>query len=167
MAILRVLFCCLLVVAASGALAHGGHGQTSVQPAITVTFTDHDGNPQDGLSSRVFGPDGQRHLAGQTDALGRVVFLPDRAGEWVVKAMSEDGHGGTVNVQVGENLLLVGSADAHGHEHDHDQAAAQDHLHEHDNAASGGGMSFGAALGYLLGAFGVVALILSRKRPAA
>ena len=30
---------------------------------------------------------------GRTDAQGRVVFIPDRAGTWRVKVFSEDGHG--------------------------------------------------------------------------
>lgn len=30
---------------------------------------------------------------GRTDALGRVVFIPDRPGVWRVRAFSEDGHG--------------------------------------------------------------------------
>jgi nickel transport protein len=191
MVTLRLFFFCFLLLAASTVLAHGGHGQASVQPAITVTFTGHDGNPQADLTSRVFGPDGSRYLAGQTDALGRIVFLPDRAGEWTVKAMSEDGHGGTVKVMVGEDLRLVGSSDAHdhdhdagfqpavepphehdhahdtGHDHDHAHPGEDGHTHTHEAAPAEGGMSFAAALGYLLGAFGVVALILSRKRPSA
>ncbi|MCU0841204.1 MAG: ABC transporter permease [Thiobacillaceae bacterium] len=30
---------------------------------------------------------------GRTDHLGRIAFLPDKAGRWRVKAISEDGHG--------------------------------------------------------------------------
>jgi nickel transport protein len=30
---------------------------------------------------------------GRTDVHGRVVFIPDRAGTWRIKAFSEDGHG--------------------------------------------------------------------------
>jgi len=30
---------------------------------------------------------------GRTDGQGRIAFLPDRAGTWRIKAISEDGHG--------------------------------------------------------------------------
>ncbi|GBC88229.1 hypothetical protein HRbin13_00349 [bacterium HR13] len=37
---------------------------------------------------------------GRTDALGRVVFCPDKRGEWTVRTTSEDGHGAIVKVKV-------------------------------------------------------------------
>lgn len=37
---------------------------------------------------------------GRTDALGRVIFCPDRKGSWAVKTASEDGHGAVVEVKV-------------------------------------------------------------------
>lgn len=178
-----ILFSLFLLAAlplASVALAHGGHGHASTEHAITVTFSNDAGAPLAGLTSRVHGPDGQRYLAGQTDPLGRVVFLPDQPGTWTVKAMSEEGHGGTVRVEVGEDLQMAdaddgythGAEDTHGHTHDHEHGQVDEHGHEHEHAqeaaaADGGGLTFAAALGYLLGAFGVVALILSRKRPGA
>lgn len=33
------------------------------------------------------------YQVGRTDGQGRIAFLPDRAGAWRVKALSEDGHG--------------------------------------------------------------------------
>jgi nickel transport protein len=42
---------------------------------------------------------------GRTDALGRVVFCPDKKGSWTVKTTSEDGHGALVEVKV-ENTSL-------------------------------------------------------------
>ncbi len=149
MTIFRVFFICLFILTTylALAMAHGDHGQVGVQSAITVTFTGPDGQPQAGLGSHVLGPDGRHYLTGQTDTQGRVVFLPDQAGEWTVKAMSEDGHGGSVKVLVGQDLRLVGPVPAQAHA----MAPAEN------------GMTFAAALGYLLGAFGVVALILARK----
>lgn len=40
-------------------------------------------------------PEGEKTpvQVGRTDAQGRIVFLPDKAGRWRVKAISEDGHG--------------------------------------------------------------------------
>jgi len=37
---------------------------------------------------------------GRCDAQGRVVFLPDRPGDWRLKASSEDGHGVELTVTV-------------------------------------------------------------------
>ncbi|MCX7760380.1 MAG: hypothetical protein N2Z81_04260 [Hydrogenothermaceae bacterium] len=37
---------------------------------------------------------------GRTDALGRVIFIPDRAGKWLVKVYSEDGHGKNIVIEV-------------------------------------------------------------------
>lgn len=33
------------------------------------------------------------YQVGRTDSLGRIAFLPDKAGTWRIKAISEDGHG--------------------------------------------------------------------------
>jgi len=38
---------------------------------------------------------------GRTDLQGRVVFLPDRAGTWRIKAFSEDGHGADFSFTTG------------------------------------------------------------------
>ena len=40
-------------------------------------------------------------LAGRTDANGRLAFVPDRAGDWRVRAFSEDGHGADFIVPAG------------------------------------------------------------------
>jgi nickel transport protein len=38
---------------------------------------------------------------GRTDALGRLVFVPDRPGLWRVRVFSEDGHGADFTVETG------------------------------------------------------------------
>lgn len=38
---------------------------------------------------------------GRSDALGRVVFCPDREGFWTLKVTSEDGHGATIKLKAG------------------------------------------------------------------
>ncbi|MEJ5172294.1 MAG: hypothetical protein WHT47_01125 [Hydrogenothermaceae bacterium] len=40
---------------------------------------------------------------GRTDALGRVVFIPDRKGKWIVKVYSEDGHGKNIELEVNDS----------------------------------------------------------------
>jgi len=39
---------------------------------------------------------------GRTDALGRLIFMPDQPGDWRVKVFSEDGHGLDFSVVAGE-----------------------------------------------------------------
>lgn len=46
---------------------------------------------------------------GRTDALGRIAFIPDRAGSWRVKAFSEDGHGVDFTVAAGPAGELLGA----------------------------------------------------------
>lgn len=38
---------------------------------------------------------------GRTDALGRIVFVPDRQSTWRVRAFSEDGHGTDFTIDAG------------------------------------------------------------------
>jgi nickel transport protein len=38
---------------------------------------------------------------GRTDALGRIVFVPDRSATWRVRAFSEDGHGTDFTIDAG------------------------------------------------------------------
>ena len=39
---------------------------------------------------------------GRTDKLGRVIFLPNKKGEWKIRTFSEDGHGTRVTIKVDE-----------------------------------------------------------------
>ncbi|WP_297889868.1 hypothetical protein [Sulfurihydrogenibium sp.] len=44
---------------------------------------------------------------GRTDALGRVVFIPDKEGQWIVKVYSEDGHGTNVKIKIDQSLDIT------------------------------------------------------------
>ena len=62
--------------------------------AVTVKLFFSDGNEFSFESYEVYRAGEEIPFqVGRTDAHGRVVFLPDRAGTWRVKAFSEDGHG--------------------------------------------------------------------------
>jgi nickel transport protein len=68
----------------------------SAQPgsAVIVELRYADGSPFSYESAEVYRPaDTVPFLAGRTDANGRLAFVPDRSGEWRVRAFSEDGHG--------------------------------------------------------------------------
>lgn len=78
---------------------------------------------------------------GRSDALGRVVFCPDRDGLWQLKIASQDGHGAILNLKLqGKRVLKERGL-----------------VHKYTPLISG--------LGYLLGIFGLVALLLRRKNP--
>lgn len=82
---------------------------------------------------------------GRVNASGEVSFRPDRPGTWRVRVFTEDGHGAVVEVAVDEAGV---TATAAGHSH---------HTHGHWQRVL-------AALGYLLGVFGL--LVLWRQRRA-
>lgn len=49
------------------------------------------------------------YQVGRTDAQGRIAFLPDRAGAWRIKAMSEDGHGQNFKLSTDAAAELTGT----------------------------------------------------------
>ncbi len=67
--------------------------------AVIVELRYGDGSPFSYESAEVYRPsESIPFLAGRTDANGRLAFVPDRAGDWRVRAFSEDGHGGDFTV---------------------------------------------------------------------
>jgi len=50
------------------------------------------------------------YMVGRTDKNSRAVFLPDSKGKWIVKAISDDGHGKVVEVDISENMVLKDSS---------------------------------------------------------
>jgi nickel transport protein len=67
--------------------------------AVIVELRYGDGSPFSYESAEVYRPgEAVPFLAGRTDANGRMAFVPDRAGDWRVRAFSEDGHGGDFTV---------------------------------------------------------------------
>lgn len=73
----------------------------SAQPgsAVIIELRYADGSPFSYESAEVYRPaETVPFLAGRTDANGRLAFVPDRSGDWRVRAFSEDGHGGDFTV---------------------------------------------------------------------
>jgi len=73
----------------------------SAQPgrAVIVELRYGDGSPFSYESTEIYRPgETVPFLAGRTDANGRLAFVPDRGGDWRVRAFSEDGHGGDFTV---------------------------------------------------------------------
>jgi len=44
------------------------------------------------------------YSVGRTDKHSQLLLLPDRAGEWYIKVMSDDGHGKVIAIVVDENF---------------------------------------------------------------
>ncbi len=83
------------------------------------------------------------YQVGRSDSQGRVVFLPDRADSWRIKAISEDGHGLDFTVKT-DAAARVESADKPAYERY-------------------GRIVVGIAV--ILGLFGFLSLYVKRKKP--
>jgi nickel transport protein len=51
---------------------------------------------------------------GRSDALGRIVFVPDRQGSWRIRAFSEDGHGVDFTIEAGPQDTATAAAGKSG-----------------------------------------------------
>jgi len=70
--------------------------------AVTVKLFFADGNEFSFESYEVYRAGEEIPFqVGRTDALGRIVFRPDQAGSWRIKAFSEDGHGADFSLTTG------------------------------------------------------------------
>lgn len=76
------------------ALAHDLQHQITEAQAVSVRLFFADGNDFSFESYELYhAGDEIPFQVGRTDLQGRIVFLPDRAGTWRIKAFSEEGHG--------------------------------------------------------------------------
>lgn len=92
----------ILFLAAAPAAAHQLTHAAQIGPAVIVELRYGDGTPFGYESAEVYRPgEAVPFLAGRTDANGRLAFVPDRPGDWRVRAFSEDGHGGDFTVTTG------------------------------------------------------------------
>ena len=84
------------------AAAHDQQHSIREGTAVSVKLFFADGSKFDFESYEVYrAGDEIPFQVGRTDAQGRVVFLPDRAGTWRIKAFSEDGHGADFSFTTG------------------------------------------------------------------
>ena len=160
-----------VLLAASGAMAHGVRTEVVAGATSTITVTSDHGEPLAGASFTVTAPGAEgAWLSGTTDPHGRVVFQPDRAGLWSVRVATADGHGAVVSVDVSAAQLAGGGAAAPvaahhdagpGHVHATGTEAVHDHEHDHDAEAghapaatspapARGGAAYGAIAGLAL-----------------
>ena len=84
------------------AAAHDLRHRIEEGAAVTVKLFFTDGNEFSYESYEVYHAGEEIPFqVGRTDARGRLVFLPDRAGAWRVKVFSEDGHGADLSLTTG------------------------------------------------------------------
>jgi nickel transport protein len=99
---MKLLLLAWLIVVAGHAHAHDLQHSIDERTAVSVKLLFADGSDFDFESYEVYrAGDEIPYQVGRTDAQGRVVFLPDRAGTWRIKAFSEDGHGADFSFTTG------------------------------------------------------------------
>ena len=126
------------------AMAHDLHHATGQANATVVSLTYPDGSPFAYEEFEIFPTNGEIPFqVGRTDAQGRLAFLPPDPGRYEVRAMSQDGHGLVISVEIGPGAALI---------------AAERPLFERYQRLFVG-------LGILLGLFGLLKLFY-RNRPA-
>jgi nickel transport protein len=96
----------------------------------------------------VFAPDADTPFqTGRVNARGELGFRPDQPGEWRVRVTTGDGHGAVVRLEIDAGRVVALGQSGHDHAYDH-------------------WLRVFAALGYLLGVFGLLALWRARRARA-
>ncbi len=74
--------------------------------AVVIDFYFADGSVFSYEEYKVFRPGNNKipFVIGRTDARGRLVFLPDTQGTWLVKTWSNTGHGAEIRVNIHKNV---------------------------------------------------------------
>jgi len=84
------------------ALAHDLQHKIEEGAAVSIKLFFADGNEFSFETYEVYrAGDEAPFQVGRPDIQGRVVFIPDRAGTWRLKAFSEDGHGADLSFTTG------------------------------------------------------------------
>ncbi|MGE5344163.1 MAG: hypothetical protein ACM3SY_22075 [Candidatus Omnitrophota bacterium] len=94
--LLLLLFCAPLLH------AHDIHYSLISQPATVVNVYYADGTKFNYESFEIYKPSNtsMAYMVGRTDAEGRIVFIPDEPGKWLIKTFSADGHGASIAFEV-------------------------------------------------------------------
>jgi nickel transport protein len=123
--------------------AHELTHTVSRQEVTVITLHYADGSPFSYESYEVYPPgDEIASQVGRTDAEGRIAFVADRAGAWRVRAFSEDGHGIDTSIEASPTLLLS----------------------TENRSPSGRGERILVGLALIFGGFGILSLLLRRRK---
>jgi nickel transport protein len=109
---MRTLFF-LLCCWATFAQAHEVHHRIAASGAVVISISYADGKPF-AYEKYMLYPAGQEtpQQVGNTDAAGRVVFLPGTTKDWRLQATSADGHGTNLEFAAPETGAPAGTAAA-------------------------------------------------------
>ncbi|MCX7898174.1 MAG: hypothetical protein N2441_09920 [Rhodocyclaceae bacterium] len=132
----------LVYLLAASAAAHEVQLDVAKSEAIVLTLTYGNGQPF-AYEKYALTPVGEQtpRQVGQTDAAGRIVFLPGAIGRWRLTATSPDGHG--IEREIDIEIPMAPPA---------------------RTAPSGHGLSWLDGLAILFGLFGVWQLFSRRRR---
>lgn len=85
----------LLLVFFSLSYAHQLSVEVEEGKAVVIKAYYPDGTPFSYEKYEIYSPVNSKlpYMTGYTDKNGRIVFLPDKKGVWIIKAFSQDGHG--------------------------------------------------------------------------
>lgn len=134
-----------LVLMPAAASAHGVQTDIERASAVSVRFTLGGEGALADARYRVLAPGSDAPFQrGRSDATGRVVFRPDRAGPWRVHLSTANGHGGRRVIRVA------------------DPSTAADQVAQAPSGASWL-LRLGAGAGYLIGLAGVFVLWRQRR----
>lgn len=123
--------------------AHDLRHTVEKNSAVTVRLFFPDDSPFPFTDYEIYraGEETPRQV-GKTDREGRIIFVPDSAGEWRIKAFSGDGHG----------LDIIVSTDEIGDVTKSDRPL----IERYGRVITG--------IGFILGLFGVISLFYRKKR---
>ncbi len=101
--ILKVIIRVIIILLCTNFYVYGHDLQNTIksQNAVVIYLYFPDGTKFSYESFEIYRPNEKIPFqVGRTDALGRVIFIPDKKGKWFVKAFSEDGHGVNLYVDI-------------------------------------------------------------------
>jgi nickel transport protein len=123
--------------------AHEVRHAVSEAKALVVGISYAGGAEFSGEEYEIYPPGEETPFqVGRTDALGRVVFIPDRDGRWRIRAFSKDGHGLDIEVTSGGGGPAGGAGGV--------------------ESGESARIMFGASI--ILAAFGLIALLYRGRR---
>ncbi|MBU1699485.1 MAG: hypothetical protein KJ970_17480 [Candidatus Eisenbacteria bacterium] len=97
----------LILTFSSSSQAHELNHSINYGKANILHLTFGDDSPFSYESFEIYPPgESTPFQVGRTDKKGRIIFMADRAGDWRIRAFSEDGHGLDITLPIDEGGLV-------------------------------------------------------------
>ncbi len=108
--LIPILVFIFIILVSGTAMAHGVEFEYQSSMAYLITGSYDDGTPLSEAQVTVYAPDDPKNAwaTGSSNDEGKYSFLPDisKPGIWTVQ-FRKAGHGGTINLEVGEDSLAA------------------------------------------------------------